>query len=180
MVDLLAQQFDKALKLYFDRNFQEALELFRDLEKKDLDQYLQVQVPRRIGSCLCELQMTEEGIKYLLQAVELSKKYSMDGQEDMWVLQSLAEGYAKSKEFDKALGIYKKIIEGITDPEDFDYVTYEYECLLDEYKKYKMKDVMELKKIRFFEEVDAEIEKIDKEIDKERQKLIQNKQKLEV
>jgi tetratricopeptide (TPR) repeat protein len=174
------KQFDQALDLYFDKKYLEALPLFQSLEKKKLTPYLSVQVLRRMGGCLSYLGNPEDGMKYLLKALKLSKKITDDGEEDVWVIQSIAEAYGKMNMFDKAFALYKKIIQKVKEPENYEYLMGSYEDMLEEYRIYKLKDISALKKMNFFKNIDKTILEIEEEVKREEAELIKGKQKFEV
>lgn len=171
-------QFHIALDLYHKHQYTEALEILTKLFNPEEKSHDQIEIIKKIGDCLCALNKIDEGIRYLEKARELSK--SLNGIDDLWTVQRIADAYAKQERFIEAFSLYDYIITKVDDPDEYDYLTYEYQHLVDVYRIKKMKKIIEDKKIAFLEQIRLRIEEIENEVREEEKKILEKRQKLEV
>ncbi len=100
--------FEHARDLYFDKKYEDALVIFEDLLKENLDKYLLAETIRRKADCLKNLGRSSEAIELYEKALELA---SDNDYQVCWILESKANCLASLERFDDALTIYEQLLE---------------------------------------------------------------------
>lgn len=172
--------FNHALDLFFAEQYSEALSVLMEIYDPESIDETQSDITRRIGCCLVNLGRVEESFAYFNQALAEKKQYKKTDHDDPWILQSLAEAYKKVGKFEKAIELYNQIIHQVNDLDDFEYVSGEYEELVDLYQEYKNEQILGIKRIQFLEKIQLRLNEIDEVSDEELRMLFDKKQKLDV
>lgn len=155
-------QFHKALDLYFDHEYAEALKIFQVLlNLSGLDSNQTAELLRRVADCQTHLGNAEMYLSNYDNALDL-----IDPQKDetqrLWILASKAYSLGLQKRYLESLACFAEAIKLVKEPEDLEHLESEVEEVLNKYHYFQDHGNFEdwkanvLKKISSFQE---EIEK---------------------
>ncbi len=125
------EQFEQAQTLYFQDEYDQALDLLSQLLEKKLPKPLQALVYRRKGDCLSHIQRYEEAAVCLEQALTLTKYVPY---YRCWVLESLGWNLFKMGKHLEALAKYEEAIDLVDDQDDLDHMQDQCEDILADYE----------------------------------------------
>lgn len=127
-------QFNKAINLYFDQDYADALRIFQSLlELHELNPNQKAELLRRVADCQTHLGNADAYLPYYDQALEL-----IDPQKDetqrLWILASKAYSLALLKRYPESLQCFGEAIRLVKEPEDLEHLESEVEDVLDTYR----------------------------------------------
>lgn len=125
------ESFEKARSIYFEGKFDEALQLFENLLKEDLDEYLLPETLRRKADCLSNLGKNEDALALYEEAITLTKT---DSTHLCWVYASKANCLAQLGQYQESIHVYKLAIELADDRDDLEHLK---QCSLEVIDEYK-------------------------------------------
>lgn len=113
-------RFRQALDFYFDKKYQEALDIFTSLEHfQELNDSQRADVIRRIADCRSYIDPDQNLINAYDQAINLAGKST---HQVLWILASKANTLAILHRYAESLQNYERAIELADDPEDLEHL----------------------------------------------------------